>query len=118
MGHPVVAYVSAEAVLEASVKSRLEAVGRVIKENCLRSRPLAGVRSTWRVVAKLYIAHVGWSRCDRARRRRLAAPSTTPTDERSIGAQIICVAKSATSLQHRSLVYTASSMFNQLANTK
>lgn len=114
MGHPVVAYVSAEAVLEASVKSRLEAVGRVIKENCLRSRPLAGIRSTWRVVAKLYIAHVGWSRCDRA--RRLAAPSTTPTDERSIGAQIICVAKSATSLQHRSLVYTASTMFNQMAN--
>lgn len=116
MGHPDVAYVSAEAVLDTSVKSRLEAVGRVIKENCLRSRPLAGVRSTWRVVAKLYIAHVGWSRCDRAR-RRLAAPTTTPTDERSIGAQIICVAKPATSLQHRLLVYTASTMFNQLANT-
>lgn len=58
MGHPV-AYVSAAAALDASVKSRLEAVGRVIKENCLRSRPLAGARSMWRVVAKLYIARVG-----------------------------------------------------------
>lgn len=38
---------------KASVKSRLEAVGWVIKENCLRSRPLAGVRRG--VLSRIYI---------------------------------------------------------------
>lgn len=69
MGRHPVAYVSVEtAAGKASVKSRLEAVGWVIKENCLRSRPLAGVRSAWRVVAHLYIARVG--------RAGAAAPAT------------------------------------------